>query len=1407
MEKILKTGISFLICFSLLLTGFDIRAAASTSKYAEEEVSDDRIIPGDPERPSSKEDNWKGDYIYFGKWYNKAIKWRVLKNDGKNLLLMTDQSAGSLPYLAVEEYDVLAENQTIFWENSTLRKWLNETFYSNAFSEEEKEYLQENKVSNGRVDENSADSGPDTYDKVYILSKKEFGKTKFGFWGRYEAAKSRQFIKETAGSDYYEKVWTRSMAENICNMGVHSDFAYWFDTDGSVASRGFFLTEPVMWDKEVHPVIKIPVSCPYWTNDDPDLSAPVASASSNPDDSDEEEDDLGKVSIKGLDVEFTIPSEVPVIGGNEMNLDFGKLPIEFDMERTEHGGEFRAGFGIKFKNSKKGLFDLEPEEWGGLKKAVEKAYNNKTEEIDDDVLLGKNGIIDARDKVNSRVKSGKSAIGSVVSDVDKKIEITAGGFAEGTIEEGKVRSIGGGIWINFKFKASQNQQAIIMSVPVVIKGELGINADLHCSLGFDLQNASFYSKGDLEVEFPALKVSLGIGIAYIADVSVYGSLKNILKLEGGENGASDRSRFTATIEGEVGLSATVLNFSTKKVLWGGGKNGNGKYTFIDTRNIKKGSNAYFNVPSQCREADYKLNRADFAKQSPWYTCRNAKRKQSSGEDDETVLQSGVYSAPGVKMVTTDDGLTMMVYVADIEERSTGNHTAVVYSIYDSENKTWGVPKILDDDGTADYYPDIITDGKDIYVAWTDNSRDDFSEDVSLEEMAETCETSVAKYDIEKETFSVHTLTSNDSVDIRPILGILDGKIGVIWLNNDNSDILNFEGDNSLFYSLYQQDEWSEASQYVSCEDCVIKSYGIGMAGKKECIAYMTDKDKDYTSAGDTELYAGQLDEAPFLFESDIEPEQGIQFANINGVKMLTWYGDGTVAYTTNLSSANALFQSTLLSSKYQIVSSGKKALLLFAACDQDSQQDGTAIYACTSENGSFFSPPVKWTYSENYINSYAVSIKEDGYQMVYARDNIELNDEDFQKTTDLCSKDITSFHSVYLGDIAYNEEDVRPGEKLPISIFIKNNGMVKEKKVKLIATSGEKVLLNSTLNRELEIGSTVSGDVSIPLPEEISADTTIQIRVEPTEGENISCTEDTREIKIGKTDLALLVDEDLENKEVEVKVVNGSNIASDAVLRVRDTDENGDVLKEMELGEIEAGEESATKFSFDDLLGEEGRAVYFEVVSDQDEIYSANNFAYRYLDERKLASEAPVTPPASGQPDGEAAPSSSGVPDGTANPAATGIPNNPAFPLASGTAVPDGSFSASPQKSPAASASPSIKPTTKPDTSYDSYYTTTYKKKEVSKPAKVKLKSCKSRKKGRITVKWRRASKADGYQIQYARKRSFAGKKTMRTYRKSCTLRVKSKKKYYVRVRAYRYGNIKFKVYGKWSRVKKVKVK
>ena len=93
---------------------------------------------------------------------------------------------------------------------------------------------------------------------------------------------------------------------------------------------------------------------------------------------------------------------------------------------------------------------------------------------------------------------------------------------------------------------------------------------------------------------------------------------------------------------------------------------------------------------------------------------------------------------------------------------------------------------------------------------------------------------------------------------------------------------------------------------------------------------------------------------------------------------------------------------------------------------------------------------------------------------------------------------------------------------------------------------------------------------------------------------------------------------------------------------------------------------------------------------------------------------------------------------------------------------------------------------------------------------KIKLKSVKNNKRKTVTVKWKWNVKADGYQISYAKKKSFSGakKKNANAYKESMTIKKLTKgKTYYVRVRAYVENEYGGKIYGKWSNVKKVKIK
>ena len=80
-----------------------------------------------------------------------------------------------------------------------------------------------------------------------------------------------------------------------------------------------------------------------------------------------------------------------------------------------------------------------------------------------------------------------------------------------------------------------------------------------------------------------------------------------------------------------------------------------------------------------------------------------------------------------------------------------------------------------------------------------------------------------------------------------------------------------------------------------------------------------------------------------------------------------------------------------------------------------------------------------------------------------------------------------------------------------------------------------------------------------------------------------------------------------------------------------------------------------------------------------------------------------------------------------------------------------------------------------------------------------------------VTVKWKKKSKIKGYQIQYSTDSKFKKGTKIKEVNKNKTTsqsisKLKAKKKYYVRIRAYKQSQGK-KIYGAWTKTKTIKVK
>lgn len=118
----------------------------------------------------------------------EPIKWRVLSvsEDGTDAFLLADKTLDGKAFHS--NYSETVTANTVTWENSDVRGWLNGTFMETAFSSEEQEAIVAAKIENLSYSsyydggmETSAKDGAPTEDRIYLPSLADMVNQEYGF--------------------------------------------------------------------------------------------------------------------------------------------------------------------------------------------------------------------------------------------------------------------------------------------------------------------------------------------------------------------------------------------------------------------------------------------------------------------------------------------------------------------------------------------------------------------------------------------------------------------------------------------------------------------------------------------------------------------------------------------------------------------------------------------------------------------------------------------------------------------------------------------------------------------------------------------------------------------------------------------------------------------------------------------------------------------------------------------------------------------------------------------------------------------------------------------------------------------------------------------------------------------------
>lgn len=108
------------------------------------------------------------DIVYFGNYGSQSVVWQIVDRVDNKALLVATNVVCAYPY-NYSEGDVT-------WEDSSLRSWLNNTFYNDAFFSGEQNLIVTTPVENNTNRNYGTYAGPDTEDKIFVLSLDEVNK-------------------------------------------------------------------------------------------------------------------------------------------------------------------------------------------------------------------------------------------------------------------------------------------------------------------------------------------------------------------------------------------------------------------------------------------------------------------------------------------------------------------------------------------------------------------------------------------------------------------------------------------------------------------------------------------------------------------------------------------------------------------------------------------------------------------------------------------------------------------------------------------------------------------------------------------------------------------------------------------------------------------------------------------------------------------------------------------------------------------------------------------------------------------------------------------------------------------------------------------------------------------------------
>ncbi len=746
----------------------------------------------------------------------------------------------------------------------------------------------------------------------------------------------------------------------------------------------------------------------------------------------------------GKDTKFKVGQEIPFFGGEELSFDFPALPV--DLVVTDD--KYHLGINIKgFKNYKS------DDEFNKVVKTLESAAKTANTPVN-------------RSSISDLVK--ENASGELPGFERSKIisgDWNVVGYLEGDLG---AKQLKGMLYFELSAKAGNDWTFVVVTVPVVIDIEAKIGVKAGGEIGYNFASKTF--TGHIFIDPKAsLEIFGGVGVGKVAGVGVYGkgSIEFQINIVDSNNNTGLRK---VDLTGEFGGKAYLGPFESKKVwayqTWN-------LYTATDSVkpiNNQTGTNsALSSVPLNRDETelfstfdqpdDYYLSDLSYMSGESEWNGKQCEEIHTLGLGDLTyanVMMSSNESSfeplledtfQNASPVVASDGEN--AWMAFLRADQDDGDIYVAISRYDGIRNEWSNPVRVNNKAVLDDKPVLMCAGNDLWLAYSEATSGITSIGYDLLDYARNRQ--IRLYKIDKDTLKpLESRTySGDGFISGQNLSVVDGKPMLAYSDSELTDA------ESIFYSpntkMMVVDLSTPGSKAVKFAESTVPVDQIipGEYDGALCVGYV-NREGDF--------YVGGVDFSTRV-ASDVYGR--ISYEYISGINdsVFVWNGTDSLCLSSGTS-----ITAVGITDHYDI----EEGELLYSANYEDDKYKTILRKVVISDNNADVISMEK-ILDEKYLeNLNAFRIDGDSF-IVAMNTSAEILDDDIKMSKDLVWARLGLVHDIQISGVEYDENGVKPGENIPVTVSIKNLG---EEMV-----TGIDILVNDSLETT-EVVSILSGDTA-----------------------------------------------------------------------------------------------------------------------------------------------------------------------------------------------------------------------------------------------------------------------------------------------------------------------------------------